>query len=180
MPCLVQQLAEPDLPGAPATWLKALEGADMTIVSRRILPLATVIAVTAMLSILATAGAAHLQTRHHSDNIWHFTVRATSERFIVNGATNKNPAGAQYVENAKLVQGSHRIGTAYVVGTIIGRSGRSLQNIAAVFPGKGELELQGINTNGLGASVITGGTGVFGGVTGEAVGHNSKITLTFS
>jgi len=152
----------------------------MTVFSRRILPLAAVIATTAMLSAWVTAGAAQQQPKSASIAVIHFEASPTSHHVITNGATQKRPAGAEVMEAVKLTTGGKLIGRAFLTSTQINGT-RSLTTISAVFFGKGLVELQGEWGNGPNnTSVVTGGTGDFAGVSGEAVGHKHNVVLTYS
>jgi hypothetical protein len=150
----------------------------MTIVSRRLVPFAAVLAVAVTLTVWITASAAGPWSPSPLPTM-HFKVVPTSQHESLNGATNKAPAGATYQETAKLVSGGKQIGTAFVNGTVINNAGWSLLNIEARFPHRGRIELQGGNRpSGGGTDVIIGGTGVFTTARGWAVGNN-HITVTF-
>jgi hypothetical protein len=152
----------------------------MTIVSRRLVPFAVVLAIAATLAIWMTVSAAAPRGGGPSPlPTMHFTVVPTSHHASLNGATQKAPAGATFQETAKLVSSSRQIGSAFVAATIINNIGNALLNIEARFPGRGRIELQGVSKpNGGGTDTIIGGTGIFTGAHGWAVGNN-HITVTF-
>ena len=152
----------------------------MTLASRRLVPFAVVLAIAATLAIWMTVSAAAPRGGGPSPlPTMHFTVVPTSQHESPNGATQKDPAGATFQETAKLVSSGSQIGSAFIAGTIINKIGNSLLNIEARFPGRGRVELQGVSKpNGGGTEVIIGGTGIFTGARGWAVG-NTHITVTF-
>ena len=151
----------------------------MTIVSRRLVPFAAVLAVALTLAVWITASAGGWPQGSSPLPTIHFTVVLTSQHESLNGATNKAPAGATYQETAKLVSAGNQIGRAFIAGTIINNAGLSV-NIELRFPNRGRIELQGVWGSGNhNTSAITGGTGVFATAHGWAVGHNKNVTVTF-
>ena len=152
----------------------------MTIVSRRLVPFAAVIAVALTLAVWITASAGGWPQGSSPLPTMHFTVVPTSQHQSLNGATNKAPAGATYQETAKLVSSGKQIGTAFVNGTTLNNAGWGLLNIEARFPHRGRIELQGTSAPSQNGSTdgIIGGTGIFTTARGWAVGNN-HITVTF-
>ena len=152
----------------------------MTVVSRRLVPFAAVLAVAVTLAVWITAGAASPRSATMLPTM-HFHVVPISGHSSQNGATQKNPAGASYQEAFKLVSDGKMIGSGFIVGTFVNKAGAAFQNISVVFPGRGRIELQGVAPpSGNSPSVITGGTGIFAGASGKAVSHNKNVTVTFS
>ena len=75
----------------------------MYSITRRILPVAAAIAVTATLSAWVTAGAEQSNVRQNAVTVMHFRTVVTSRHLSLNGATEKNLAGAVFTATAKLV-----------------------------------------------------------------------------
>jgi len=175
---LMTTLAEEPSGSERQDGLNQMKETNMRTITRRIVPLAGIIAVTAILSVWVTAGAA--PPRASVLPTMHFTVVPTWTHQSLNGATEKEPAGVTYQEEGKLVSGSTQIGTFFVNGTVLNNAGWSMQSIEARFPHRGRVELQGAEPpSGPNTSVIVGGTGVFAHASGASVGKNKNITVTF-
>ena len=152
----------------------------MTIVSRRLVPFAAVLAVALTLAVWITASAGGWPQGSSPLPTMHFTAVATSTHYSLNGATQKNPVGATFQETLNFISSGKQIGRGFIAGTIVTNAGASLVNIEARFPHRGRVELQGVwgsgNNN---TSAIIGGTGVFTTASGWAIGHNKNVTVTF-
>jgi hypothetical protein len=153
----------------------------MTIVSRRLVPFAAVLAVAVTLAVWITASAAVPRSNPQVLVPMHFTTVKTSSHLSPNGATQKKLAGATIQGTDKLVSAGRQIGRDFALGTFINNAGWGLVNIEVRFSHRGRLELQGTippsgNTK---TFAIIGGTGVFATARGWAVSHGHNVTVTF-
>ena len=154
----------------------------MTIVSRRMIPFALVLAIAATLAVWMTAGAA---TPHGGGpsglspiNFWAVT---TSMHYSPNGSTDKKPAGATIQQTKKLLVSGKQIGRAFINGTVINNASWLLLNFEVRFPGRGRIEFQGaLPPSGHNNIIpIIGGTGDFTNVHGWLATHKGTGTITF-
>jgi hypothetical protein len=154
----------------------------MTIVSRRLVPFAAIIAVAATLAVWMTVGAAAPRGGGPSAlTTLHFTNVNTSQHISLNGATDKQPAGATVQSTGNIMASGRQVGSAFVNGTFINNAGWGLFNIELRFPGRGRLELQGAKgpSGNTSTFAIIGGTGVFTTARGWVVKSKSNIIITF-
>ncbi|HEV3311966.1 MAG TPA: hypothetical protein VG815_15760, partial [Chloroflexota bacterium] len=109
----------------------------MTIVSRRIVPFAAILAVAVTLAVWITASAAVPRSNPSALPTMHFSGVTTSFHISLNGATQKKPAGATIQQTQKLMAGGVVIGRAFITGTFINNAGWGLINIEARFTHRG-------------------------------------------
>jgi hypothetical protein len=150
----------------------------MTVVSRRLVPFAAVLAVAVTLAVWITASAAGPWSPSPLPTM-HFTGVTTSQHMSLNGATNKNPVGVSLQVTKKLVARGAVIGHAFGACTIVNSAGSALCNVEARFRHRGRLELQGLISGQTNTFAITGGTGAFATARGWWTGHKGHATLTF-
>jgi len=152
----------------------------MTIVSRRLVPFAAVLAVAVTLAVWITASASVPSATSAILAPIHFQTVQTSEHISLNGATDQKPTGATIQDTFNAMSAGREIGHGFITGTFINNAGFSLVNIEVRFLHRGHLELQGVWGSGHNnTSAIIGGTGVFATARGWAHGHNNNVTVTF-
>jgi hypothetical protein len=153
----------------------------MTIVSRRLVPFAAVLAVAVTLAVWITASAAVPRSNPQVLAPMHFQGVLTSSHLSPNGATQKKPAGETLQATYKLLASGRQIGRAFFVATAINNTSWVLGNIELRFSDRGRLELQGTQSfsGNTQTYAITGGTGVFATARGWAIFHKNNITVTF-
>ena len=148
-------------------------------ITRRIIALASIVAVTALLSVWVTTGAASPQSHSSVLPTMHFLSVPTAYH-MSNSSANAG-VGPTFEEIDKFVSGGKQIGTGFLTGTFMEQA-TVMIDIEARFPGRGRVELQGVVPNSPTApqsTIITGGTGIFSGAIGKAVSVKNHVTVTF-
>ena len=153
----------------------------MTVVSRRLVPFAAVVAIAVTLALWLTASAAVPSSNPAVLAPMHFKSVPTSQHFSLNGATDTNQSGATDQATYELLASGRQIGRAFFLGTGINKAGWVFGNIEFRFSGRGRIELQGTfpGSKHNDTFAIIGGTGVFVTARGWAVIHKGNITVTF-
>jgi hypothetical protein len=152
----------------------------MTVVYRRVVPFAAILAVAVTLALWINASAAVQTSSPAVLAPMHFKVVLTSQHLSMNGATDRKPAGATTQRTFEAVAAGREIGHGFIASTFINNAGSSLVNIEIRVPHRGHLELQGVwSSSHHNTSAIIGGTGDFATSRGSAVGHNQYVTITF-
>jgi hypothetical protein len=140
----------------------------MTVFTRRVFPFAACIALTATLSIWIAASASSPATRAAPLAPMHFKAITVSTHYSFTG---KQPGVGSTIQQVQVDRvGMQQIGTDIVSCTVLSKM-QALCQIAANFPGRGRIELQGaLNVNAKrDLYPITGGTGQFATIRGWAV-----------
>lgn len=88
----------------------------MTIISRRPVPFAAVIAFAATLAVWVTVAAAAPGRGHSGVTTLHFTSVNTSQHSSLNGATDKQPAGATVQSTGNIMASGKQVGRPFVSG----------------------------------------------------------------
>jgi hypothetical protein len=95
----------------------------MTIVSRRLVPFAAVIAVALTLAVWITASAGGWPQNSSPLPTMHFKAVPTSTHYSLNGATDKKPVGATLQETVNFISSGKQIGRGFIAGTIVNNAG---------------------------------------------------------
>ncbi|HEV3312715.1 MAG TPA: hypothetical protein VG815_19560 [Chloroflexota bacterium] len=153
----------------------------MTVVSRRLVPFAAVLAVAVTVSVWVTASAA-VQTFSTPAVLapMHFKTVQTSKHVSLNGATDQNLTGATLQQTANLLASGRPVGHAFIACTLF--NNKSLVGICTIelrLTHRGRLELQGSVMGNSKTFAITGGTGAFTMARGWVIVDNHDVTITF-
>ena len=152
----------------------------MTIVSRRLVPFAAVLAVALTLAVWITASAGGWPQGSSPLPPMHLKTVQTSKHISLNGSTDQNPTGATIQQTANLLASGKQVGRAFIACTFVDNVAAGLCNFEARFPGRGRLELQGgVTGNASRTFAIIGGTGVYTTARGWASLDNHNLTITF-
>jgi hypothetical protein len=152
----------------------------MTIVSRRLVPFAAVLAVALTLAVWITASAGGWPQGSSPLPPMHLKTIPTSKHISLNGATDQNPTGATIQKTANVLASGKQVGRAFIACTFVDKVVAGLCNVELRFPDKGRLELQGGVTGSAAKTfAIVGGTGAYATARGWVVVDHHHVTITF-